>query len=162
MLVLGIDPGLIKTGYGIVNLKDNNISYITSGTIITDTKLNIENRLKNIYVNINNLIESYKPDFFSIEETFVNNNPTSSLKLGQARGTAILCAGMNNVPVFEYKPNTIKKSITGIGKATKEQIGMMIKCLLPQVNLKTEDEADALAIAICHINNFNPNINNIK
>ncbi|MBR2141196.1 MAG: crossover junction endodeoxyribonuclease RuvC [Rickettsiales bacterium] len=156
MLVLGVDPGLIKTGYGVISLKNNNISYITSGTIFTDTSLPIENRLKNIYVNINNLIETYRPDFFSIEETFVNNNPTTSLKLGQARGVAILCAGVNNIPVFEYKPNTIKKSVTGVGKATKDQIGMMIKCLLPSVNLKTEDEADALAIAICHANSYNP------
>lgn len=159
MLVLGIDPGLIKTGFGLVNFKDNNISYIDSGTIFTDTKISIEDRLKNIYVNINNIIEKYKPDFFSIEMTFVNNNPISSLKLGQARGVAILCAGINNIPLFEYEPNTIKKSITGVGKATKEQVGMMIKCLLPTVKLKTEDEADALAIAICHINNYNPNIN---
>lgn len=158
MIVLGIDPGLIKTGYGVVAMKDNNIMYITSGTIFTDTKLPIENRLKNIFVEIDRLIKMYEPNYFSIEETFVNNNPTSSLKLGQARGVAILCAGMNNIPVFEYKPNTIKKSVTGVGKATKDQIGMMIKCLLPQVNLKTEDEADALAIAICHMNNFNPKL----
>ena len=152
MIVLGIDPALIKTGYGIISMKDNNISYITSGTIVTNTKLPMEERLKNIFVNINQLIETYKPDYFSIEETFVNNNPTSSLKLGQARGVAILCAGINDIPVFEYKPNTIKKSVTGVGKATKDQVGMMVKCLLPQVQLKTEDEADALAIAICCAN----------
>lgn len=154
MIVLGIDPGLIKTGYGIVKIENNNLSYIDSGTIFTDTKLLIENRLKNIFEKIDKIIKIYKPNYFSIEETFVNNNPISSLKLGQARGVAILAAGINNLQVFEYKPNTIKKSITGVGKATKDQIGMMIKCLLPCVNLKTEDEADALAIAICHINNF--------
>ena len=154
MIVLGIDPGLIKTGYGIVKMENNNLSYMNSGTIFTDTKIPIEYRLKNIFNHVDKIIKLYKPDFFSIEETFVNNNPTSSLKLGQARGAAILAAGVNNIKVFEYKPNTIKKSITGVGKAAKNQVGMMIKCLLPTVELKTEDEADALAIAICHVNNF--------
>lgn len=154
MIVIGVDPGLIKTGYGIVGYKSGVISYITSGTIFTNSKISIEFRLKNIFCEISEILDKYKPDFFSIEETFVNNNPMSSLKLGQARGTAILCAGIKNIPVFEYKPNTIKKSVTGVGKAAKNQIGMMIKHILPLVNLKTEDEADALAIAICHVNNY--------
>ncbi len=154
MIVLGIDPGLIKTGYGVVKMENNNLSYMDSGTIFTDAKIPIECRLKNIFNHIDKIIKIYKPDFFSIEETFVNNNPTSSLKLGQARGAAILAAGINNVQVFEYKPNAIKKSVTGVGKAAKNQVGMMIKCLLPTVELKTEDEADALAIAICHVNNY--------
>lgn len=155
MIVIGVDPGLIKTGYGVVKYENNTISYITSGTIVTNSKISIELRLKNIFCKLSNILETYKPNFFSIEETFVNNNPVSSLKLGQARGIAILCAGLQNIPVYEYKPNTIKKSVTGVGKAAKVQIGAMIKCLLPIVNIKTEDEADALAIAICHINNFN-------
>jgi crossover junction endodeoxyribonuclease RuvC len=154
MIVLGIDPALIKTGYGLVEMKNNTLTYIASGVIHTDTKMSIENRLQNIFVEINKIIEKYKPDYFSIEETFINNNPTTSLKLGQARGVAILSAGINNLKVFEYKPNTIKKSVTGVGKATKDQIVMMIKCLLPLSNVKSEDEADALAIAICHVNNY--------
>lgn len=153
MIVLGIDPALIKTGWGIVKNIDNNLSYIASGTIVTNTTLTIELRLKNIFQEINNVIKQYKPDCFSIEETFVNKNPLTSLKLGEARGVAILCGGVNNLPVFEYKPNLIKKSVTGIGKATKTQVGVMIKHLLPKVDLKSEDEADALAIAICHISN---------
>ncbi|MDR1499100.1 MAG: crossover junction endodeoxyribonuclease RuvC [Rickettsiales bacterium] len=153
MIVLGVDPGLIKTGYGVIKVEKNTLFYIASGTIFTNVKLPMADRLKNIFGEINNVINLYNPDFFSIEETFVNKNPTSSLKLGQARGVAILAAGMNNLKVFEYKPNAIKKSITGVGKAAKEQIGMMIKCLLPSANAKTEDEADALAIAICHANN---------
>lgn len=154
MIVLGVDPGLIKTGFGVVSFNNNNLKYVASGTIFTDTKISIELRLKNIYDELTKIIKEYKPDFFSIEETFVNNNPISSLKLGQARGVAILCAGENNLKVFEYKPNTIKKSVTGVGKATKDQVGMMVKTLLPAVDLKTEDEADALAIAICHVNNY--------
>lgn len=154
MIVIGVDPGLIKTGYGIVKYRDGVISYVTSGTIFTNSQISIEQRLKNIFCKLSDILDTYKPDFFSIEETFVNNNPMSSLKLGQARGIAILCAGLKNIPVHEYKPNTIKKSVTGVGKAAKNQIGMMVKCLLPAVDLKTEDEADALAIAICHVNNF--------
>lgn len=154
MIVIGIDPGLIKTGYGVVKFENNTTYYVASGTIKTNTSLPIENRLKNIFDKLSEILDRYKPDYFSIEETFVNNNPISSLKLGQARGIAILCAGLKDLQVFEYKPNTIKKSVTGVGKAAKNQISMMIKCLLPSVNLKTEDEADALAIAICHVNHL--------
>jgi crossover junction endodeoxyribonuclease RuvC len=114
----------------------------------------IEGRLKNIFNGLNDILATYKPDYFSIEETFVNRNPVSSLKLGQARGAAIVCAGLNNIRVFEYKPNTIKKTISGFGKAMKCQVGAMVKHLLPCANIETEDEADALAIAICHINSF--------
>lgn len=153
MLVMGIDPGLLKTGWGLVKYVDGNLQYVDSGTIFTNQKLTMENRLKNIFTNLDSIIKKYNPDSISIEETFVNNNPISSLKLGQARGVAILSAGMNEKKVFEYLPNAIKKSVTGVGKATKEQMVMMIKCLLPLSNTKTEDEADALAMAICHINN---------
>lgn len=153
MRVLGVDPGLLKTGWGVVEINNNNLVYIASGTIFTNAKLPIQERLKNIFVNLNDIIEIYKPDSFSIEETFINNNAVSSLKLGHARGAAVLSAGMNDLKVYEYLPNAIKKAVTGIGKANKDQIVMMIKCLLPLSSTKTEDEADALAIAICHINN---------
>jgi crossover junction endodeoxyribonuclease RuvC len=154
LIVLGIDPALIKTGWGVVRGLNGNLSFVACGTITTDPKLSIELRLKNIFDRMDDVIKQYSPDHFSIEETFVNMNPASSLKLGEARGAAILCGSMNNLPVFEYKPNSIKKSVTGVGKATKEQVGMMVKRLLPLSNAKTEDEADALAVAICHINNF--------
>lgn len=153
MLVLGVDPGLLKTGWGIVRFENGNLTYVDSGTIFTDSKLPMEDRLKNIFTNLDNIIKDYKPNCMSIEETFVNNNPLSSLKLGQARGVAILSAGMNNIKVYEYLPNAIKKAITGVGKANKQQVVAMIKCLLPLSNTKTEDEADALAMAICHVNN---------
>jgi crossover junction endodeoxyribonuclease RuvC len=153
MLVLGVDPGLLKTGWGLVKFVNGNLIYVDSGTIFTDSKLPMEQRLKNIFDNLDFIMKKYNPDYMSIEETFVNNNPVSSLKLGQARGVAILTAGINNIEVFEYLPNAIKKAITGVGKATKEQMVTMIKCLLPLSNTKTEDEADALAMAICHINN---------
>ncbi|MDR2527169.1 MAG: crossover junction endodeoxyribonuclease RuvC [Rickettsiales bacterium] len=155
MKVIGIDPGLIKTGWGIVEKQDNNIKYVESGTIYTNTKKSIGERLLNIYNNINYLIELYKPEQFAIEETFVNNNPITSLKLGQARGIAILTSAINNIPFFEYSPNSIKKSVTGVGKAHKEQIMAMIKYIFPSSVVKSEDEADALSVAICHCNHNN-------
>ncbi|MDR2077695.1 MAG: crossover junction endodeoxyribonuclease RuvC [Rickettsiales bacterium] len=153
MIVIGVDPGLVRTGYGVVKFEKGNLHYIASGTIVTDSRMPIGDRLKSIFSILNDVLATYRPDYFSIEETFVNKNPVSSLKLGQARGVAIVCAGLNNIEVFEYKPNTIKKTISGVGKAKKFQIITMVKYILPQAPVETEDEADALAIAICHINN---------
>ncbi len=154
MIIIGIDPGLIKTGWGVINKVNNQIKYINSGTIFTDAKLPIGERLLNIYQNIDKLIKTYQPEHFSIEETFVNNNPVSSLKLGHARGVAILSASMNNIPVFEYSPNLIKKTLTGAGKAQKQQMVAMVKYIFPGIEIKTEDEADSLCIAICHCNHI--------
>jgi crossover junction endodeoxyribonuclease RuvC len=154
VLIIGIDPGLIKTGWGVINKIDNQIKYVASGAIKTDVKMSIADRLRNIYIELTKIMEEYKPVNFAIEETFVNNNPLSSLKLGHARGVAILVGAMNNVPFFEYSPNLIKKSITGVGKANKNQMMAMIKYILPAVNLQTEDEADALSVAICHCNHI--------
>lgn len=154
MIIIGIDPGLIKTGWGVINKIDNQIKYIASGTIKTDPKLPLSERLNNVYEKLDELIKLHKPEQFAIEETFVNNNPLSSLKLGHARGVAILTASLNNVPVFEYSPNLIKKSVTGAGKAEKQQMVAMIKYIFPGICLKTEDEADSLSVAICHCNHI--------
>ena len=154
MIIIGIDPGLIKTGWGVINKIDNQIKYIASGTIFTDSKLPMSERLLNIYKNVDELIKKYQPENFSIEETFVNNNPVSSLKLGHARGVAILAASMNNIPVFEYSPNLIKKTLTGAGKAEKQQMVAMVKYIFPGITIKTEDEADSLCIAIYHCNHM--------
>lgn len=154
MIIIGIDPGLVKTGWGVIRKIDNQIKYVASGTIRTDTKLPLSERLHNIYSRVDELIKTYKPDNFAIEETFVNNNPLSSLKLGHARGAAILAASLNSVPVFEYSPNLIKKTVTGAGKAEKQQMVAMVKYIFPCVDLKTEDEADSLCIAICHCNHI--------
>lgn len=154
MIILGIDPGLIKTGWGVIRKIDNQIKYIASGAIKTDPKLPLSERLKNIYTKVNELIQIYKPEEFSIEETFVNVNPLSSLKLGHARGVAILAAALNNIPVFEYSPNLIKKTVTGAGKAEKQQMVAMIRYIFPGIEIKTEDEADSLCIAICHCNHI--------
>lgn len=154
MIIIGIDPGLIKTGWGVINKINNQIKYIASGTIKTDTKLSLSERLHNIFNNVDELIKTYTPEQFAIEETFVNNNPLSSLKLGHARGVAILAASLNNIPVFEYSPNLIKKTVTGFGKAEKQQMIAMIKYIFPTLTVKTEDEADSLCIAICHCNHI--------
>jgi crossover junction endodeoxyribonuclease RuvC len=153
MKIIGIDPGLIKTGWGIILNEKNELSYIASGVIKINPKLPMAERLGVIYSELKKIIEIYKPDEFAIEETFVNNNPISSLKLGQARGVAMLTASLCGLKVYEYSPNCIKKSVTGVGKAQKQQIMAMIKYILPVVNLKSEDEADALAVAICKANN---------
>ena len=153
MKILGIDPALIKTGWGLISIEGNTINYIASGTIKVNAKLPMAERLKGIYEELNKIIALYKPDEFAIEETFVNKNPVSSLKLGQARGVAMLTGSLNNLEVFEYSPNFIKKCVVGVGKAGKGQVMAMIKYILPVVELKGEDEADALAVAICHGNN---------
>lgn len=153
MKIIGIDPALIKTGWGVISIEKNVIKYIASGTIKVNPKLPMAERLQGIYSELDRIIKLYNPDEFAIEETFVNKNPVSSLKLGQARGVAILSASLCGLKVFEYSPNFIKKCVVGAGKAEKRQIMTMIKYILPAVELKSEDEADALAVAICHGNN---------
>jgi crossover junction endodeoxyribonuclease RuvC len=152
MKIIGIDPALIKTGWGVISIENNVIKYIASGTIKINPKLAMAERLKGIYDELNEIINLYKPDEFAIEETFVNKNPVSSLKLGQARGVAMLAGSLAELKVFEYSPNFIKKCVVGVGKAEKRQVMAMIKYILPSVELKGEDEADALAVAICHGN----------
>jgi crossover junction endodeoxyribonuclease RuvC len=151
--ILGIDPGLTKTGWGIISVKQNNISYIASGTIHTDAKQEMAERLNFLHQNISQILSNYKPDEAAIEETFVNKNPVSSLKLGQARGAIILSLSLANIKIAEYASTSVKKAVVGVGRAEKHQVGAMIKILLPKSNCKSEDEADALAVAICHNNN---------
>lgn len=149
-LILGIDPGLTHTGWGIIKVENNRLIYVACGRISSSPKINIEQRLGDIYKGINQVIINYSPTECAIERTFVNNNPMSSLKLGHARGAAMLTVALSNIPVTEYSPNEVKKSVTGTGAADKNQIKIMIKYLLPKAIIKSEDEADALAIAVCH------------
>lgn len=150
--LLGIDPGLNKTGWGVIMCQNNCLEYVASGVILSNASQPLTDRLANIFNNINAIIQQYDPFEVSIEKTFVNTNPQSSLMLGHARGVAILGAAVNHKKVYEYSANLIKKSVTGQGKATKTQVMTMIKILLPKVNLQYEDEGDALAIAITHNN----------
>ncbi len=153
MKIIGIDPGLTKTGVGIIEVKNNSLSFISSQTIHTSASDSLVSRLTKFHESLTEIIKNYQPDEAAIEETFVNNNPVSSLKLGHARGALILTLGLCGLKVTEYSTTAVKKAVTGVGRADKNQIGAMIKILLPKSNAKSEDEADALAVAICHNNN---------
>ncbi|MCH9754153.1 MAG: crossover junction endodeoxyribonuclease RuvC [Alphaproteobacteria bacterium] len=150
--ILGIDPGLSNTGWAVIQSEANSMIYIASGTITTTTNDDLSIRLKKIYQSIFEVISNYNPEEFAIEESFVNNNPLSSLKLGQARAAAILAAGAGNIPVHEYAPRLVKKAVVGSGRADKNQVASMVKYLIPKAQMKNEHEADALAISICHLN----------
>tara|TARA_B100002003_G_C13802849_1_gene396253 strand:- start:53 stop:547 length:495 start_codon:yes stop_codon:yes gene_type:complete len=150
MKILGIDPGLTKCGWGIIQANGNHLSYVTSGLIKPDPSQILARRLCFIHEQIADIIKDYCPDAAAIEETFVNKNPASALKLGQARGVALAVPALYGIEVAEYGANKIKKSIVGNGHATKEQMGMMVKTLLPACGKLSEDEADALAVAMTH------------
>lgn len=151
--IIGIDPGLTKTGVGIIEVKNNNFFFIHSDTIHSYPSDPLSSRLQHFHKSLIEIIKIHQPDEAAIEETFVNKNPLSSLKLGHARGALMLTLGLCGLKVAEYSTTAIKKAIVGVGRAEKEQIQMMIKILLPKANFKSEDEADALAVAICHQNN---------
>lgn len=148
--ILGLDPSLSSTGWGIIDVENNRLRYIADGFIPTDTKTPIEQRLKIIYQTLCTIIDLYKPDEASIEITFLNSNPTTSLKLSMARGAVILAPGCYDIPLFEYEPNKVKKATVGVGKAAKDQVETMVKILLPGCKPKNNDSSDALAIAITH------------
>lgn len=148
--VLGLDPSLSSTGWGIIEVENNRLRYVADGFIPTDAKLPIEQRLDFIYRSICNVIETYKPDEAAIEIVFLNTNPHSTLKLSMARGVVILAPGTYSIPLFEYEPNKVKKATVGVGKAAKDQVETMVKVLLPGCRPKNNDSSDALAIAITH------------
>lgn len=150
MRILGIDPGLTKTGWGIIESQGSSLSFVESGLIKTQAALPLYARLAQIDDALSKVTSNYGIDNAAIEETFVNNNPRSALKLGAARGAAMVAVARYGCAVYEYAPNLVKKSLVGTGHAQKDQIGMMIKTLLPKCGKISEDEADALAIAICH------------
>ena len=154
MRILGIDPGLHITGWGVIDYDGYHLKYVAHGTITTQADDNISHRLNKIYKGISDVVEDFSPCEVGIEQVFVNSNPNSSLKLGMARGTAICCAGVLGLNVFEYTPNKVKKSVVGVGHATKDQISTMVQILLNCGSVKL-DAADALAIAICHAHNRN-------
>lgn len=150
MKILAIDPGLNNTGWGVINQNGNHLTYEASGLIKTKPKESLSQRLAVIFREIEQVIKRYQPDEVAIEETFVNSSPKDTLKLGQARGVALVVPSIYGYQVAEYAPNKIKKSIVGNGHASKEQIQHMVKILLPKAQFQSSDEADALAIAITH------------
>ncbi len=152
MRVLGIDPGTLNCGYGIVEEEDSRLFYVTSGGIKSSSKTSLPKRLKKIYEGIEEVIEKHKPDGMAIENLFFSKNVRAALKLGEAKGVAILAAVKRGIPVFEYSPLEIKKSVVGHGSAEKRQVQNMVKVLLGLKSIPhPPDLADALALAICHI-----------
>ena len=150
MILLGLDPGLRATGWGVVSLEGDHLRHVANGTIRADTKASLAERLYAIFRDVVAVTERYAPDSAAVEETFVNKNPDSTLKLGQARGAAMLAPASLGVEVSEYAANLVKKTVVGVGHADKTQIRVMVSHLLPGVAVDSDDAADALAIAICH------------
>lgn len=150
--ILGIDPGLNITGWGVIKVINNhNLVFIDSGIIKTESSLDLAERLGQIYTNLIEVIKSHQPNECAIEETFVNKNSLSSLKLGHARGVAMLAATLSGLTIKEYAATLVKKTIVGVGRAEKNQVKIMVETLLPNAKILTSDAADALAIAICHM-----------
>jgi crossover junction endodeoxyribonuclease RuvC len=148
--IIGIDPGLRRTGWGILESDGVRLSYIASGLITSDAEDDLAYRLRDIYQGLIEVIAGFKPLEAAVEETFVNKDARATLKLGQARGMALLAPAQRGLRVAEYPPNVIKKTVVGAGHAEKKQIQVMVGFLLPKARFESADEADALAIAICH------------
>jgi crossover junction endodeoxyribonuclease RuvC len=150
--IIGIDPGLRRTGWGVVESDGVRLTYVASGLVVSTAEDDLAYRLRELYEGLSSVIAAYKPEEAAVEETFVNENAKATLKLGQARGMALLAPARKGLRVAEYSPNLIKKSVVGTGHAEKKQIQMMVGFLLPKAKFESADEADALAIAICHAN----------
>lgn len=147
--ILGIDPGLRHTGWGIIEQMGVQLRHIDNGVISIDPDLAMADRLAGIFHAVGQLVERYAPHFSGIEETIVNANPRSALKLGQARGAAMTALSFHGLEVAEFAPRTIKQTVVGSGKADKDQVQFMVKRLLPRAGKLASDSADALACAIC-------------
>lgn len=150
MRILGLDPGLTATGWGILEADGNRLRHLANGIIRSDAARSLSDRLTELFDGINEVLGDWQPASAAVEETFVNKNPTSTLKLGQARGIALLAPALAGLDVAEYTPNHVKKSVVGVGHAQKQQIHAMVATLLPGVAVAGADAADALAVAICH------------
>ncbi|MEM7443867.1 MAG: crossover junction endodeoxyribonuclease RuvC [Pseudomonadota bacterium] len=150
MRILGLDPGLRHTGWGIIDVEGSRLRHVADGRVDTSQKDALSARLLSLQDGLAEVIEHYRPDAAAIEETFVNKNPTSTLKLGMARGVVMLAPARAGLTVAEYGANHIKKSVVGAGHADKVQVQAMVGRLLPGIAISSPDAADALAAAICH------------
>lgn len=151
MKLLGLDPGLQNTGWGIITTEGNHLRFVDGGTVRTNKTAPLAQRLMQLHDGLKAVMEAHLPDEAAVEETFVNKNPLSTLKLGQARGIVMLVPAQYGLVVAEYSPNLVKKTVVGTGHASKEQIQMMVKTILPGCRDGLgPDCADALAVAICH------------
>lgn len=150
--ILGIDPGLLHTGWAVIDVEGNARRYVASGVILPKKTGELAERLAIIFNEVTKLCNTFDPNECSMEITFVNKNPTTTLILGHARAAAMVAIAVKNIPIFEYEPNRIKKILTGAGHADKTAVDKMVRILLPGANPKTPDESDAIAIALAHSN----------
>ena len=148
--ILGIDPGLRRTGWGVVAIEGNRLSFLACGSVASDDKAVLSLRLVSIHDGLQQVVAAHAPDEAAVEATFVNRDAVATLKLGQARGIAMLVPALAGLPVAEYAPNLVKKSIVGAGHGDKAQVRMMIGVLLPKADPGSDDAADALAVAVTH------------
>jgi crossover junction endodeoxyribonuclease RuvC len=148
--LLGIDPGLRFTGWGLIEVDGNRLRHVADGVIATDSEAPVPERLRAIHDGLVALFAAHGPDEAAVEETYVNRNGAATLKLGYARGVALLAPALAGIPVLEYGALAVKKAVVGTGGASKEQVAMMVRRLLPGAILRRADASDALAVAICH------------
>ena len=148
--IIGIDPGLRRTGWGVVEIAGNRLGFLGCGSVLTDDRAGLAVRLLAIHDGLMRIVEEYRPDEAAVEATFVNKDASATLKLGQARGIAMVVPAKAGMPVAEYAPNLVKKSIVGAGHGDKTQVRMMIGVLLPKADPASDDAADALAVAVTH------------
>ena len=148
--IIGIDPGLRRTGWGIVETLGNSLRFVAAGTVRSDDKADLASRLCQLHEGLSAIVHAHMPHEAAVEQTFVNKDATATLKLGQARGVAMLVPALAGLRVAEYAPNAVKKTVIGVGHGDKKQIHMMVRVLMPKASFDTDDAADALAIAICH------------
>jgi crossover junction endodeoxyribonuclease RuvC len=148
--IIGIDPGLRRTGWGIVDSEGSRLSFVASGTVRSEDAQSLAERLRQLHEGLTLVLRDGRPDEAAVEATFVNRDGAATLKLGQARGIAMLAPAQAGLPVAEYAPNQVKKTVVGAGHCDKRQIRTMVSVLLPKAEFDSDDAADALAIAICH------------
>jgi crossover junction endodeoxyribonuclease RuvC len=151
--IIGIDPGLRRMGWGVIDQEGSRLSFVACGTVEPDDRLDLGPRLALLHKGLSDVFEQWQPDESAVEETFVNKDARATLKLGHARGIAMLVPSQKGLVIGEYAPNQVKKTVVGSGHAEKQQIRMMVKILLPKAEFRTDDAADALAIAITHAQN---------
>ena len=148
--ILGLDPGLRNTGWGVIEVEGSQLHFIACGTVKSDDSLMLADRLRQLFDGLSEVVHLYQPQEAAVEETFINKDARATLKLGQARGIAMLVPARAGLRIAEYAPNLVKKTVVGSGHAEKQQIHMMVKVLLPKSDAKSPDAADALALALTH------------
>ncbi len=154
MRVLGLDPGLRQTGWGVIDAEGNHLKHVANGIVVSDAKAELAERLLQLHHGLAEVVALHRPEAAAVEQTLANKNPSSTLKLGMARGIALLTPALSGIAVAEYLPMIVKKAVVGTGHADKDQVAMMVARLLPGCQIAAADAADALAVAICHAHNL--------